>query len=202
MSEHQLDTFAESRRQIVDLAAKGFRNHVLTQEGEGRWRCQKPGTGIYAFRVVFAPRTLCYFGDVGEVILQCSDHDVLPWLRGVCGRSETDLRYLFSKVRAADKRKHFFAGDALHAAQERCKENQWPGLFDEIAEQLESEPTNWHAFGELVYNRTGDAEFASAGTGFSHSLIWFAEAMRLFVRLYNAKQAEAAAALDTAGGNG
>jgi hypothetical protein len=201
MSEHTLDTFAESRQQIIELAAKGFRHHVLTPEVEGRWRCQKPGTGIYAFRVVFAPRTLCYFGDVGEVILQCSDHDVLPWLRGVCGRSEMDLRYLLSKVRAADKRKHFYAGDALHAAQERCKDDRWPGLFDDLAEQLESEPTNWHAFGELVYNRTGDAEFASAGTGFAHSLIWFSEAMRLFVRLYNETLTETAA-VDTASGKG
>lgn len=57
MSRDDAETYERARRTVAHLAAKGFARHVITEEGEGRWLCHTPGTGVYSFRVVTAPGT-------------------------------------------------------------------------------------------------------------------------------------------------
>lgn len=43
--------------------------HAMRRETGWTWRCQKPGTWVYAFRVTWSPGSLALSGDVGDLIV-------------------------------------------------------------------------------------------------------------------------------------
>lgn len=46
-----------------------FENHAMRRETGWTWICRKPGTGIYGFRITFAPGSLMISGDIGDLIV-------------------------------------------------------------------------------------------------------------------------------------
>lgn len=92
----------DDRIQTVDeLAQEAFQNHVLRKEGDGRWFCGRPGTGMYHFRIIIAPACVFLYGDIGNAVFLCSEHDSLNWLLdsidggrdyilGKCGQARRD----------------------------------------------------------------------------------------------------------------
>jgi predicted secreted protein len=108
------------RAYLAKRADEEFKDHVLVKEGEGRWFCGKPGTGIYSFRVLTAPGALIVYGDIYDAVLKPSDRDALAWLRGSMG----SLDYVLEKVTAcADKRREFLRGEALRELAEMEQEH-------------------------------------------------------------------------------
>jgi hypothetical protein len=74
-------TKKQERVRTVDvLADEAFVDHVVREEGEGRWFCGRPGTGMYHFRVITAPRCVMLYGDIGEAIFICPESDGFEWL--------------------------------------------------------------------------------------------------------------------------
>lgn len=115
------DTREATAASIRDLAKQAFADHVLTQVGEGRWLCRKPGTTAYYFTVITAPYRVIVVGDIGEAILAVSDHDALSWLRGFgSGKMDRSHDYMISKI--VGRKDHFYVGDALANLRDSIKE--------------------------------------------------------------------------------
>lgn len=55
-----------------------FADHVIARETGWTWRCRKPGTGIYAYRVTWCPGNLMVTGDIGDVTVTHYSFDD-PW---------------------------------------------------------------------------------------------------------------------------
>ncbi len=87
-----------TRDRIFQMAEKEFAGHVLLEEGQGRWHCGVPGTMMYSFRVIIAPYYVVLLGDLGDLVLNCSDADSLRWLR-----TASHVEYLLSKARHPDR---------------------------------------------------------------------------------------------------
>lgn len=47
-----------------------FANHVMRREAGCTWRCARPGTFTYGFRVTWAPGALMISGDIGDLIVR------------------------------------------------------------------------------------------------------------------------------------
>lgn len=46
-----------------------FDQHGMRRETGWTWRCNRPGTGTYGFRITFAPYSLMISGDIGDLIV-------------------------------------------------------------------------------------------------------------------------------------
>jgi hypothetical protein len=75
----------ERIRTVDELAESAFEDHVLLPEGEGRWFCGRPGTGMYHFRIVMSPGCILLYGDIGEAVFRCHERDALAWLLASMG---------------------------------------------------------------------------------------------------------------------
>ena len=49
------ETRERHRAQIRKFTEESFKDHILTEESPNVFRCAKPGTGYYSFRVTFLP---------------------------------------------------------------------------------------------------------------------------------------------------
>jgi hypothetical protein len=114
---------ADLRARIKFFADKAFTNHVLLKEGDGRWYCGKPGTCIYSFRVIVAPRAVIVYGDIGEVILLPNDNDALAWLRGSVSGNAGDVDYALGKS-PWDLRTRQFLPAEVEAYIAECEANE------------------------------------------------------------------------------
>jgi hypothetical protein len=105
------------RATIKALAEESFKDHEITVESETMFRCAKPGTGIYAFRVCLLPQgVILVYGDIGETMFQRGG---MEWLKSAV-RHERVSDYVLSKIRpVVDWRtKEFMPGDALKELRE------------------------------------------------------------------------------------
>lgn len=108
---------------VNTLAEDAFKNHVLRKEGEGRWFCGRPGTGMYHFRLITAPACVFIYGDIGEAVFLCSESDSLNWLlTSVNGGRD----YVLGKCRQAvrDKDRWGWAPQSMwhyHALKRFCE---------------------------------------------------------------------------------
>lgn len=65
---------------IKAMAAKAFAEHQITRCSGATWRVGKPGTGIYAFWVTWAPGAIIVTGDLGDMVYRGpSDLWIGPW---------------------------------------------------------------------------------------------------------------------------
>ncbi len=100
------DTKIEGTQEAIERAAReAFKDHVVTplsrpDDYARAWKCAKPGTGTYGFRVVVWPGYLTIQGDIGGLTL-CRCEDMISW----CRRSVRDPSYFFSKVADPGSRK-------------------------------------------------------------------------------------------------
>lgn len=71
----------EYRAQVESLAADAFKDHVLTKM-DGHWRCMKPNTGFYAFRLAELPGLIVIWGDISLFSIAQGVSYNIDWLRG------------------------------------------------------------------------------------------------------------------------
>lgn len=95
------DIRAKRRAEIAASAAEHFKNHVIKDEGHGRWSCAKPGDSAYSFRITDFRDGLILSGDIDELVLIVYRLDPIAWLRG-CVNSED---YVLSKIAVPFRKK-------------------------------------------------------------------------------------------------
>ena len=177
------DTYAETVALVAELSKKSFADHKLTLEGPNEWRCGKPFTVIYSFRVLLRPGAVVVWGDLGEWILRHGDNDSLGWLRDAVHSSD----YLLEKVQASKRPvEEFYAADALALLKNvsEIEDNHGPVVAQKVVEELEGEDAfsltfegwnrAWFDAGADEWNRV---EYPSA------SSLWLVELLRKFVAL-------------------
>ena len=101
---------------IAALAAGRFDEHVVTMEGLGRWRCGRPDSNLYSFRVIAAPGAVIVYGDLGKRVYRHANHDSLEWLR----QAVRDPDYLLGKASPPFER-------VLEEENLRAELNAWVG---------------------------------------------------------------------------
>ena len=170
----------DDRRTLLKQEAdKAFQDHVLTVEGEGRWLCARPGTGIYHFRIIVAPACLVLYGDIKDVVFRISDRDAIPWLRG----SIDSMDYVLGKVTAFDEgpRKVFVRGNALRELADLAEED--PARADKIRQHYERHRDydgEARAWAEALNNVGMEP---SVPEDWDSQLLWQYHALRHFLRL-------------------
>jgi hypothetical protein len=74
-----------------------FNRHVMKRETGHTWRCARPGTNIYGFRVTWAPGVLVMTGDLGDLVISHQSFtepwSAAAWVRGSSG----SVDYFLSK---------------------------------------------------------------------------------------------------------
>jgi hypothetical protein len=103
-------TSAYHRETIRVFAADAFKGHVAERIGDAGdtkvYRFARPGTGMYAVRILFWPGWVVVAGDTGDTLFRHSSADSLRWARD----SVADVGYMLGKVQGP--RKRFMYGDA------------------------------------------------------------------------------------------
>jgi hypothetical protein len=179
------------RANIAALASEAFAHHVLVQEAEGRWRCEKPGTGFYRFWVLFTPRHIVVVGDVSSIILHPTDRP-LPWLLG----SVENLRYCLEKLDPATRERVFLVKEARRYIAEAKKDGghefkKLLRLAAEFRERMGYEDDPRRAWVESWIEVMGDTDFPDCDD-WGPGVLWPYHALRTFCRLYRAAEARTA----------
>lgn len=130
------------RKQIETLAAEAFKDHVLSDQGR-HWRCARPATGFYSFRVAELPGLLVVWGDIETfVVTQGSGYDLL-WLR----RSIASMEYVLEK--SAFKKNDFVNGmwDAYRARHKIAEnyDNGYEGYVEYVQTSCDDVDHAYHA---------------------------------------------------------
>lgn len=189
MSEN---TYEQDRALIRAMAEADLAEHVITPEGEGRWRFAKPGTGICAARIIVAPFNVIVVGDLGEAVLYLSDRDALEWLR----RAD-DREYMLGKIRAcSDGRVEFYVGEALRIAREHLNERAVAEI-EELQRAGELHPNTW---ADVLCAADADSELHGLAFKPSTRAIWIVELLIAFSAALKRGEAIAATAAAIAGG--
>ena len=173
-------TFTEERlKHARETAEADFAKHRITREGDGRFYCGKPGTGICHFRVIFAPRAIFLYGDIGELVLIPSDVDSFAWAHGL--RSNGEVGYPLGKIPAPlnNSAREFCRELAVEVvAQEVADDNinaaQAETLLDAAAEGPDAWAREWS---EIAHDR----EWPGA-EWWTWRALYTLEALRWFVR--------------------
>ena len=95
-----------------DYSEEAFKDHVITEEQPGVFKCAAPTTIIHSFRIAFLPNgMIVIYGDIGEMMIQRGGES---WLRGAI-RHDYVSHYVFEKAKPFRRWNHkeFFPGDAL-----------------------------------------------------------------------------------------
>lgn len=175
------------RADIAARAAETFAGHQLrVEQGEGpvrMFRCARPGTGMYAFRVVFGPGFIVVTGDIGDRVLCCSDRDTLAWARG----SRLDLDYVCGKM--TERPQEFLAG----MADEYLEQLEAEGCADLAARvrELWRDRDDGSAWLTACYEAHDTDPPACTDHDFGSQ--WIAHALRRFCELFEAAAAPAEA---------
>lgn len=173
---------AAYRADIKARADKDFAAHRLTvEQGDGparMFRCARPGTGIYSFRVVFGPGFVVVTGDIGDRILNCSDRDTLAWARG----SRLDLDYVCGKM--TEKPREFIGGMADEYLEQLAAEG-----YADLAARVRGlwrDDDSADAWLSACYEANVDDPPPCTDHEFESQ--WIAHALRRFCELYEATQ--------------
>jgi hypothetical protein len=186
MVDHE-GTKAERRARLANLAEEAFTDHVLTKEGDGRWYCGKPTTGIYSFRVITAPGCVFLYGDIDELALLPHDRDALTWLRG----SINDMDYVLGKSSLSVRQKDFLVAEAESCLVDEVetgglKPDVAAGIREQLVLSRYDEPERtWHE----AWSDAGEADIPAC-TDWGSQMIWQYHALRAFLRLLDADRDE------------
>lgn len=181
-------TKKSNRADITEVARESLANHRLVPEQtEGpvrMWYCGEPGTGIYSFRVIAAPFMILVYGDIGDYMLQASERDLIPWLRGAV-KSE---HYLISKF--VHKQEVYLPEEAdllLKGLAREYADDDYSGGLQKIG-QIRS---NWNKdydgfdkFAEEFVCAGFESELLKSVTDFESDIYWTVECLKKFVDLY------------------
>ena len=83
-----------------EFYTKTFEEHELTKVGEGEYIWKKPKTRHYSTQILFRPRYLFLWGDLGIWGYQHGSQNSLEWLRGAINSYD----YLCEKLRTHTKK--------------------------------------------------------------------------------------------------
>lgn len=186
-------TKAEHRASIAKHAAEAFKDHVLTNEGDGRWLCSKPGTGIYHFRIIFSPGCVFMYGDIYDLCLMCYDHDSLQWLR-----TAPHLDYVMGKSTKPSRVFLPAEAEAYLQRTEADEEDNRRGIVGKIREawednQMEDDRVEPAMAWRFAYvDATGDTE-PPACDDWDEQMLYQWHGLQKFVALYEQQQQKEAA---------
>lgn len=119
-------TYEQWRKRIAEMAEKAFAEHRITKETENRWKCGKPGTSVFQFRIQFGPGSIHLYGDIQDMILHPYGGDAKDWLIGVLHPDRADLEISNSEY-------------IMEKAPLTLKETQQVFLLREAKAQIESD---------------------------------------------------------------
>ena len=189
-------TYADTHATIHRLALESFAEHELREVSPQRWRCSRPGTGVYGFWVLVADGVVIVYGDIGEGIFRMSEPaaSVIPWLRGAV--QSTD--YLLEKLRAGDfeqGKEQFYPDDAVawahwnaeeHTEQDRYAKRALD-FYNDVKLSAENGDLHSDEFLRLA-SEAGLDDMYHVGRAPSASALWLVEALTTFIRLIDAKE--------------
>lgn len=183
------ETSHEVAAKIAKMAAASFKDHALTSLREGVpswWHVGKPGTNVYASRLIFAPGLICIYGDVGEMALRHSGASSIGWLRGSVGNTV----YLLEKVQASkDAKERFYPGDARAWCEEMAHDNPDDDRMSRLIACIDAtDPLtldDWRGLCSDAQPYIDDPPICLAPT---ERVLWLFESLRCFVRLFNASE--------------
>jgi hypothetical protein len=115
-------TQAEWRDHLRKLSEPSLKNHILIQEGEGRWYCQKPGTSMYSFRVVVSANTILFHGDLRDLCIIPTGPDPLSWLVSTLGGKTDSIDYFMEKVTPVHREQTVFLSKEVDIQLEFLRE--------------------------------------------------------------------------------
>jgi hypothetical protein len=186
--------FEDSRRQVQALAVNAFKDHVLTEEGDGRWLCKRPGTGTYWFRLVTAPSSIIILGDLGECILRpyCKQDQAVSWLRGAVNSPG----YFIEKVQASKAPpKAFYPSECMQWMagyigerdddDDTARTSELREALQEMREQYRDEALTHESWLRIARDYDIDDVYGVA-MHLSSNMLWMIEVCRCFVRLHDA----------------
>jgi hypothetical protein len=196
------ESFKEARETVQRLAKDAFKDHVMSGEGDGRWLCKRPGTGVYHFRLITAPGAVMVIGDLGEFVLRISDRDPIPWLRG----SVNSFDYLVEKVQASrNPKEEFYPVDCLRWLREyagghekeptkrnRSERRDMAEALREARTAHQHREFHEHEWFRIAQDHNIDDVY-DVGRYPSSDMVWLAELLKCFIRLHDASQLTEAA---------
>lgn len=178
---------------VEALAKKAFKDHVVTEElrvGVFRsWKCAKPGTGVYAFRVTTWPGVVAINGDIGEIMVSRT-YDTLAWARN----SIESIDYFAEKVITKPVEEFSWDGFEEWAKDYLAQSFDDSGYSDEATylkyrEEVEEALTWEGSLGEEgLYDRLSEVfdgcDYPSFRT-YTSNFLWCREALRWFLSKHN-----------------
>jgi len=175
------ETVENHRRTIANLAKNSLSEHVITQRSESdlvkAYICRGPKNSFHWFGVIFAPRLVVVYGDIGDLTLNVSQQDTRAW-----ALVSDELDYVLGK--AVRPELDFFLEEAKRAIEDIRKDE--PGLAEGLDDamsmlQYDMDDRSWH---ELFYEFANTSE-APDCTDFSSEMLWCFHALRKFAELFN-----------------
>lgn len=176
-------TIERYREDIFSTAESAFKDHVIfTEQDSGpvkMWLCQKPGTYIYHFRIVSAPRMICVYGDVGDNVLTINTKDSVNWIKS----SYKSINYVVEKISTSNKRENylFFKDEAIELAKNELSKNKFEQLLDEY--EFVDDFDAYTVFCNLFITFGGEAEFLCNVIDYEPSIYWTVACLKKFVEL-------------------
>lgn len=193
-------TYKDAVQQIKAMATDAFKDHVLTEEGDGRWLCKRLIGGSYWFRLITAPGSIIILGDVGECILRPhTKHDeTVSWLRGAVDSPS----YFVEKVQASKKPPFAFYPEECvkwlrdYATEMEGDESAYADLTAAADEAMAMNATGDLSYQEYVRiaSEAGIDDAYDVGRYLSSNMLWMIELCRCFVRLHGEEQTRKEAA--------
>lgn len=166
------------RDRAREQAVGALKDHAVTPEGDGRWRCGRPRSSTYCFRVITSPGAVFVHGDVGELVLLHRDRDSLEWLRSTLAQQPHEVDYVLSKI-PTDFRQQVFdkalAEEVL--AEEASRGTDVSSVREAIADADRHEIER--AWDEAWLEIQEDGEFPSANY-WDHATLFKLECLRWF----------------------
>lgn len=190
----EFETMRSCQDSIAGYAAKDFAGHTIAKITEERWLCRTPGQSSYWFFVIVCPGTVIVYGDIGDAILRMSERTTagtLAWLRG----SVESPDYMISKI--VDPKRSFYPGDVIGFIEDRVKEDEGDDndeaifspmrlIMHDVVEMARFGDLNQHTWSEICVDEAWDSETHGVGDGFDAHCFWTVEALKTFIRLYDA----------------
>lgn len=182
-------TKKDNRKQLTEIASESFADHIITCEQSDlpvrMWYCGRKNTGIYSYRIVAAPRMILVYGDVGDYMLQASDYDLIPWLRGAV-KSE---HYVIGKM--INKGEEFLPDEAealLNELRDRyIEEENNIGLsnIESIRDTWDKDYDNLDKFAEIFMSVNEPTSLLGRTIDYESGVYWTMECLKKFIELLN-----------------
>ncbi len=172
-----------TRAQIHRIAEEAFQHHRILDRGQNEWLCINSKSGNRSFRLIIRPGTVILFGDLGDGILHFHNDDALGWLRGATRDAECP-EYLLGKLDHPQRRRCFYAGDALAFAREMARDDaagDWDDLLHEAQDHHRHGELDQHLWVELLHEHVPDSDAYEVGMHYDEECLWIFEALRWFV---------------------